>query len=414
MSGFSQAAEIFGRMRIHNLWLAWTEDPADPLARRLRAELERDREALHLALRRARNPRGLQQTAALLAFFGDLPVAVDATTAGTTGGEAQPLENALQVVRDLVAQVGAAPEYRQPGEGPLTLGTRDGRRVAGARIYVLGPSRDTATLRRIGTSAPGRPVPAAAGALTPRQAFLLAVRDPTDLDGEEAELRELSFPFNRNLRIPRERAEHDPFFQVRYGFGARDEAAWRRIDDDWLGSAGDLALQLDASTNNTSLVVAIEVLHTGKVLLFVGDAQVGSWRSWEGLSWTVADSTGAQQEIRTRDLLRRTVLYKVGHHGSGNATLHGGNPPLDGLEVMDSAELVAMLPVDEVLARQKGWTQMPFGPLLRRLEERTAGRLLRSDVFPQPRPAAMTDVEWAAFEAQLVQHRLYFQYTITD
>ena len=50
--------------------------------------------------------------------------------------------------------------------------------------------------------------------------------------------------------------------------------------------AGRLALQLDSDTNNTSLVLAIELIASGRVLLFPGDAQVGNWLSWhEGIEW---------------------------------------------------------------------------------------------------------------------------------
>lgn len=414
VSGFAQAARIFQRMRVHDLWLAWTEDPADPPARRLRADLGRDRDALQLIMRRARDPGAVQQVAALLGFFGE-PTAAPAAAAGVgTEGDAQLARDALQVVHGLAAATGAAARYRRSGEGPLTLAMPGGPRVPGARVYVLGPPRDGSALRRTGSSARGQPPAPAIGALTAREAFLLAVRDPAVLAGEEADLHELSFPFTRNLRIPRAEAERQPFFQAHYGVAASDAMAWRRIDDDWLGSAGDVALQLDHDANNTSLVLAIELVHTGKVLLFVGDAQVGSWRSWEALSWSVADATGTEQQVRTRDLLRRTVLYKVGHHGSGHGTPYGAAEPLAGLELMDSAELVAMLPVDQAVARQRGWAQLPSDPLLRRLAEQTAGRLLRSDVYPQPRPAGMSDAAWAAFEARLVQHRLYYQYTVTD
>ena len=55
------------------------------------------------------------------------------------------------------------------------------------------------------------------------------------------------------------------------------DAAWRRIDGDWLQSAGSLALQLDSLTNNTSLAFAIERISDGKVLLFPADGQLGHW-----------------------------------------------------------------------------------------------------------------------------------------
>src|SRR5260370_18106955 len=105
------------------------------------------------------------------------------------------------------------------------------------------------------------------------------------------------------------------FFQQQYWTPADATDNWRLIDSDWLGGSTELALQLDSLTNNTSLVVAIE-LPDGDVLLFAADAQVGNWLSWQNLTWTVGSKT-----VTGPDLLPRAILYKVGHPGSPNATL---------------------------------------------------------------------------------------------
>jgi hypothetical protein len=66
------------------------------------------------------------------------------------------------------------------------------------------------------------------------------------------------------------------FFKEQY-WKADAEYEWRRIDMGWLGGSSELALQLDSLTNNTSLVVAIELSDGGDVLLCAADAQVGNW-----------------------------------------------------------------------------------------------------------------------------------------
>ncbi|MGI8924435.1 MAG: hypothetical protein ACR2HJ_10425 [Fimbriimonadales bacterium] len=104
-----------------------------------------------------------------------------------------------------------------------------------------------------------------------------------------------------------------------------------------------LALQLDSATNNTSLAPAIEIIGSGEVLLFLGDAQVGSWTSWADLWWQAADG-----QVLIDDLLANTVLYKVGHHGSHNATLRS-----EGLLKMTHPRLAAMIPVDRTMARRR-------------------------------------------------------------
>ena len=97
-----------------------------------------------------------------------------------------------------------------------------------------------------------------------------------------------------------------------------DNPDWRRINQEWLYSAEQLALDMNDQTNNASLVLAFELTKGGKVLLFAADAQRGNWASWARKDWKDGDEV-----VTARDLLGRTVLYKVGHHGSHNATLNG-------------------------------------------------------------------------------------------
>ena len=81
LSGFIQAGEIFQRMRIHNLWLAWTEDPSDRLAQQLRTEFQRDHQALHLAVNRACDAESVESITNLL-HFGMVIVGLDYGHAG--------------------------------------------------------------------------------------------------------------------------------------------------------------------------------------------------------------------------------------------------------------------------------------------------------------------------------------------
>ena len=147
------------------------------------------------------------------------------------------------------------------------------------------------------------------------------------------------------------------------------DQSWRRIDLDWLGVSADLAMQLDDRTNNTSLVLAFELTDTKRVLLFAADAQVGNWLSWQDTRWTVDGGT-----VTGPDLLARTVYYKVGHHGSHNATLKE-----KGIELMNSKDLSAFIPTNQKDAKKIGWGQMPFGSILGALDERCAGRVIRAD-----------------------------------
>ena len=66
---------------------------------------------------------------------------------------------------------------------------------------------------------------------------------------------------------------------------------------------------LDDQMNNTSLILLFEV--GNRKFLFPGDAQIENW------SWALHDAPDAD---KTRKLLAGVDFYKVGHHGSRNAT----------------------------------------------------------------------------------------------
>lgn len=74
---------------------------------------------------------------------------------------------------------------------------------------------------------------------------------------------------------------------------------------------------------------------TGKVLLFAADAQVGNWLSWPKVAFPAEAGAVA---VTGDDLVKRSVFYKVGHHGSRNATRAAA------LEQMDRSMLVAFSP----------------------------------------------------------------------
>jgi hypothetical protein len=102
----------------------------------------------------------------------------------------------------------------------------------------------------------------------------------------------------------------------------------------------------------------------------------------------------------------------VGHHGSHNATLREL-----GLEQMISGDLVAFVLVFKAQAEKNRWHAMPFQPLVKRLREKTGGRLVMSD--PQSKVpagedlAALTKAQGNDFAARLKvgPHNAYYEYT---
>jgi hypothetical protein len=367
VSGFKTAREQFERdFTIREIWMAWTENPKDRQANRLRKERGEQVAKLALALQRwkeqasravradardgVRLRSAIAGTESLLDFFGPGPLAA----------KGQMTRDAL----DFLKEHAAPKKYLEPGDDQRVPGTRH------VRAYVLGPPRDEALIKK---DLPTKSRPETYGdegmRLSTTQAFLSAAA-PVSGSGDAERYQ----PFDAFYRIGGGEAAQMAFFQSNYGFGAgsaqdspNGAAAWRRIDEDWLSMTSELALMLDSDTNNTSLVLAFELGSGGKVLLFAADAQVGNWLSWEGVEF-------ARDGVTTADLLARTVFYKVGHHASHNATLRE-----KGLELMTHRRLAAFIPVDQTTAHKVGWKKMPFDPLLERLRERCRRRIVRLD-----------------------------------
>jgi hypothetical protein len=352
LSGFLQAREIFEKFRIANVWLPWTEDPNDELANKLRQE----NESLRLALTSA---------AARIRFSGAADKGPDAFLE-FFGASGQSTTEALKLVKTLSPNV----RYCRPEDKPFTFDDLK------SKFYILGPPHDEKQIKRYN---PSKANPETYGFSKLHLDTIAAAAPDADVNA----------PFDPIVQIPLEAGRQMPFFQTRYWGGDPDDQSWRRIDSDWLDSSASLALQLDSATNNTSLVLAIE-LEDGKVLLFAADAQVGNWLSWQDLKWQIDC-----KEVTGPDLLRRTVLYKAGHHGSHNATLQE-----KGLEQMDSLE-VALIPVDHNMAMKKGWGRIPLDTLEKRLEEKTGGRVLRLD---KPVPEALA--------GSVPEHDLYYEISI--
>lgn len=355
VSGFIQAKAAFqeGFHEIAAVWAAWTEDQSDPRVQALKDGRSKALAALQasgLRLRALGADDAASEVEGLLSFFGIGADPDGAPLAAAGNSTADALRTALGMGKTL--------RYCNPADPPFQAEGADWR------IYVLGPPHDAGLLSK---SDPSKKTPETypLAAAAEAQAAALGAGDGA------------ANPFSRTWTIPMARAKELDFFAATYF--APDEA-WRNIDGDWQGSATELALKLDSDTNNTSLVLAFEVPSATPggepdVLLFAADAQVGNWLSWQDLAWTVDG-----RAVTGPDLLKRTALYKVGHHGSHNATLRE-----KGLELMEGLK-VAMIPVNEAMAKQKRWPQMPRPSIVERLNQMVPGAVLRSDAEAEAQP----------------------------
>ncbi len=421
VNGFWKETDpYFGGFQIDRAWFAWTEDPTDTLANQLRAQhhdvlvglVEARNRLNEPALAAGEDDPAVQRLDSLLALElgGEDEVLPPAALLGASDPEKSVNKQALKLIKDKAGAAGIT--YLLPGQGPIALpGT------AGVRAFVLGP---------------------------PHDADLLSDEDPV---GDEAFPRDdgghgLTFraavaggagpgraPFSSRHGLSLENAlgGKDSFFRDHYGQppdgpaekpGAEvaDDAAWRRIDAEWLYSAEDLAIKLNEGINNTSLVLAFELPATRKILLFVGDAQRGNWISWSRYEWPDGERT-----VTARDLLARTVLYKVGHHGSHNATLAGtpehAHPNLSWMAQGEAAtEFTAMINAVNAWALQvkpKPWVH-PLPSIRRALEAKAQGRVFQMDIDLPGKPDNVPDEAWAEFERRATFERLYFDYDVLD
>jgi beta-lactamase superfamily II metal-dependent hydrolase len=402
--GFMYGEEIFKKIKIDELWLPWTEDPNNETAKKLKELYGKKIAALQAVMARLKAIRS-----PLVASFESI-LAFDSPPQAALG-----IKGNSDILQFLRARSDKTPErsedYRTPGENPIELPN-----VKGVKIYVLGPPMDIKLIKELVD--PKEMYSGFYGA-KPESDFAAAVTTAASTDNTNSHSVNTPAPFDKSYCMSKQKAAkhsvYGSFFKKHYGLDAstEDGPVWRRIDNDWLAAADELALSINNMTNNTSLVLAIELTETKprKVLLFAADAQVGNWLSWQNLEWRDANNN---DKVTGSDLLKRTVFYKVGHHGSRNATLQQ-----KGLEMMQSSELVAFIPVDEEFAKSKGWNH-PEASIVERLKEKTRGRLIRSDEIPSndppKKPQQISGDEWKTFLAKLTwdksPDRLWIQYNI--
>jgi len=345
VSGWVQTRDLWNdkdgkdpkKLKVDTVWFGWTEDKKDSLAKQLGNERSLTVAALTKAACRMQmsgSPAAAEVTN-LVEFFG-------AAGANSTS-------EAMKVIANLSKDI----RYCLPTDSPQQLpGTS-------VRAFVLGPPHDEKMIKKINPSKKASETYGMVSDMFLDNVAVALMEDSTD------------GIFDKSFQIPLGAGQQMSFFQNYYWGEDRDstekDQSWRRIDGSWLDASSSMALALDSATNNTSLVLAFE-LDGGDVLLFAADAQVGNWLSWQDLKWKVDG-----KEVTGHDLLNRTIFYKVGHHGSHNATLREM-----GLEEMKALKL-AFLPVDQEMAKKKRWGQMPLPDLLKRLDAKTGDCVVRID-----------------------------------
>ncbi|MFN5974658.1 MAG: hypothetical protein ACK48U_09455 [Planctomyces sp.] len=407
----------FDDFRIGSVWMGWTEDPEDKEAVQINSRLRKGARALQQAARKLRHnsskkpaaSRSKRETA--LAAFGDAIADIGEfyglglkSDSGISYRQDQKVsgqtQEAMEHICKLAKNSGGGARYLKPG---TLVPAAD--LPAGVRIYVLGPPRDK-LLNKSNPSGGDNQETYGSKKSTHFSldgnglgGFLQAMSPDQDNDEDNGN------PFRKGVGVPVDKMSKDAWFRRTY---MDKDQHYRNIDSDWLNIAARLALQLDGAVNNTSLVLAIEIIKTGSVLLFPGDAQVGSWLSWHQHEWTVGSGSRVRK-VNAEELLNRTVLYKVSHHGSHNATLKD-----QGLEMMTHPDLVAMIPEQE-----KSYNGIIDKDLLKALNQQCRGRVIVSaDRHHKPEDltkqqiAQLTAAEWKRFKQKLHVDKVFVEYTV--
>ena len=261
-------SDIWCQVEVGEVWLPYVEDPSDQDAQSLRSGIE----AAAAALSQTTRPR-------LAAGQGSRKIAV----ANDLASLALSNDNAMG---RLLSQGGRSFRNRPPVKywprpqsddnhfRPSAAGGNN--ELDNVTVHMLGPSRDPEFLRRMHP---------------PKSAEWLHIgawRDQPSTTVPALFAGSYKVPWNR---VPKDLQEE------------KKRARLTNLgDDDTLLGA---AVRLDRVVNNTSLFMVLEV---GELTIVLpGDAQQGSW------DYVRSTELG-------RALLSHCDIYKIGHHGSHNAT----------------------------------------------------------------------------------------------
>lgn len=331
VSGF--ASPQWAAVEVEEVWMPWTEDPLDPVARTIRDRQSTLAKRLHLVLQK------LQAAAQLDMVQNNLTNA-----------------KAMQTVHEGFRNVKRRrflPEVDDNRNSfPLPA-------LPDVAVHVLGPSRNQDVIRDMMPPEGEHylrlvDVDGERSSLDPFPGIPSYARDAfeaflADLDKDAASPRWLPLldaqvrP-QRGISMSRRQDKQFP--------KATAKAIREETDFDLFA----IASSLEKAVNGTSLMLLFRV--EGQSLLFPGDAQWGTW-------------SAALQNPKHRQLLEQTSFFKVAHHGSHNAT------PVEFVEHVLPAESLGMVPT----LHTKRWPFIPKDEILNALQSRGVS-YVRSDADP--------------------------------
>jgi hypothetical protein len=195
VSGFRSQEDVYRKMKIDRVWMAWTEDPTDPLAK----DIVKYKNDLGAALKQA--AAALQSTSAsaaarkngeaidsILGFFDDDGAPLGASKFSPT------VDQAMDFVRK---GTGAKTTHKNPGDGPIEEAW-----LPGFRFFVLGPPRSETALNSLGEHGSSELYALANGLKSASMLFASgkSAAECFAADGEEKNAFAASVPFDVRFR----------------------------------------------------------------------------------------------------------------------------------------------------------------------------------------------------------------------
>ncbi len=328
ISGFAKCSDDFRKIRVDRVWMPWFEDPTNKDAARIQANLTAL--AGQLSLRLAASGRS-----------GELAAMTDNIT-GAAAAAGSSNQKALEVLHGGFSNQPEHDYYRAGDPAKLPQDLID----AGLSAKLLGPPGDPDLITQMTNTAD--------------QYLANAMRE------DDATARTFSPAF---------RTASYPDHAFKFFAADKVKALIDGVRPDVLAARAQAA---DKTLNNQSLVVLFSF--GGKNLLFSGDAQ---WGNWENFLYGGAFGTSGHTKMTddATQILKNIDFYKVGHHGSRNAT------PKDAVAAMLRLGCACMC------STQIGaYNEVPRAPLMQALNSQMRGRLARSDQVAAGSEGPNTDV----------------------
>jgi beta-lactamase superfamily II metal-dependent hydrolase len=355
ISGFAKGAKTFKEFQVDQVWMPWFEDPSNAEAVRIQAGITAVAQRLQMAF-------------TANASAGDISYALMAgNILGFDIAGQSSNDIALSVLRNGFAKMSEVAYLKAGDDAPLPAALTNIKLSA----RILGPPTDPKLV--------------------------------SQMDGKNHQYLD-------QLDASTGKADNSPLF------GGQFNSDGGLFGDDVLGQNGLLnvtrkiaqaqpdviraiAQQADNTINNQSIVVLFEF--NGKKLLFAGDAQWGNWQNLLfGGTFGSPGHTALTDEAKA--ILKSIDFYKVGHHGSTNAT------PIDALDAMRDGIVAMCSTAVGAYGSEKNKSEVPRVPLMEALKAKTGGKLARSDQAPVPGNDTFPEPLDAAFD--MPTHELFIDY----